>query len=70
MVSVRPRCCGPILEITAEQQIFSIAEDVDDTPSLEHLRKLGIAYALGKAVGPREPFEAWFEGAVMRGMRA
>ncbi len=59
-----------ILEITAEQQIFSIAEDVDDTPSLEHLRKLGIAYALGKAVGPREPFEAWFEGAVMRGMRA
>lgn len=59
-----------ILEITAEQDIYSIAEDVNDTPSLEHLRRLGIAYAHGKAVGPREPFDAWFEGAVMRGMRA
>lgn len=58
-----------ILEITAEQDIYSIAEDVDDTPLLEHLRKLGIAYAHGKAVAPREPFDAWFEGAVMRGSR-
>lgn len=58
-----------ILEITAEQQIYSIAEDVDDTPLLEHLRRLGIAYAHGKAVAPREPFDAWFEGAVMRGSR-
>ena len=58
-----------ILEITAEQDIYSIAENVDDTPLLEHLRKLGIAYAHGKAVAPREPFDAWFEGAVMRGSR-
>jgi EAL domain-containing protein (putative c-di-GMP-specific phosphodiesterase class I) len=59
-----------ILEITAEQDIYSIAENVDDTPLLEHLRKLGIAYAHGKAVAPREPFDAWFEGAVMRGSRS
>lgn len=56
-----------ILEITAEQKIHSIAEEVDDTLSLENLRKLGIAYAHGKAVAPREPYDAWFEGAVMRG---
>jgi EAL domain-containing protein (putative c-di-GMP-specific phosphodiesterase class I) len=58
-----------ILEITAEQQIYPIAEDVDDTPLLEHLRQLGITYAHGKAVAPREPFDAWFEGVVMRGSR-
>lgn len=58
-----------ILEITAEQQIYPIAEDVDDTPLLDHLRQLGIAYAHGKAVAPREPFDAWFEGVVMRGSR-
>lgn len=59
-----------ILEITGEQQILTIAEEVNDTPQLEHLRKLGIAYASGKAIAPREPFEAWFEGAVMRGKSA
>ncbi len=56
-----------ILEITAEQKIYSIAHEVDDTLLLEELRKLGVAYAHGKAVAPREPFDAWFEGAVMRG---
>lgn len=59
-----------ILEITSEQHIYPIAEDVDDTLLLEHLRKLGIAYAYGKAIGPREPFDAWFEGVVMRGNRS
>lgn len=58
-----------ILEITSEQHIYPIAEDVDDTLLLEYLRKLGIAYAHGKAIAPREPFDAWFEGVVMRGSR-
>ena len=58
-----------ILEITGEQHIYPIAEAVDDTPSLEHLHRLGIAYAHGKAIAPREPFDAWFEGVVMRGSR-
>ena len=55
-----------ILEIAAEQQIYSIAQEADDTPLLEAFRQLGICYAHGKAVAPREPFEAWFEGVTMR----
>jgi diguanylate cyclase (GGDEF)-like protein len=56
-----------ILEIAAEQRIYSIAQEADDTLLLDQLRRLGVAYAHGKAVAPREPFDAWFEGAVMRG---
>lgn len=55
-----------IQEITADQNIHSIAEDIDDLETLEQLRDLGIDYAQGKAVAPNEPFEVWFEGAVMR----
>lgn len=57
-----------ILEIAAEQRIYSIAQEADDTLLLNQLRRLGVAYAHGKAVAPREPFDAWFEGAVMRGL--
>ncbi len=56
-----------ILEIAREQGIATIAEAVDDTPQLVCLRELGLDYAQGKAVAPREPFDAWFEGVVMRG---
>jgi diguanylate cyclase (GGDEF)-like protein len=56
-----------ILEIASEHQIHAIAEEADDTILLEQFRQLGICYAHGKAVAPREPFDAWFEGAVMRG---
>ena len=55
-----------VQEITSDQNIRSIAEDIDDLETLEQLRDLGIDYAQGKAVAPNEPFEVWFEGAVMR----
>lgn len=56
-----------ILEIAREQGIETIAEGVDNTQQLDCLRNLAIDYAQGKAVAPREPFDAWFEGVVMRG---
>lgn len=55
-----------VQEITADQHIRSIAEDVDDLETLDQLRDLGIDYAQGKAIAPNEPFDVWFEGAVMR----
>ncbi len=55
-----------VQEITADQHIHSIAEDIDDLDTLEQLKDLGIDYAQGKAIAPNEPFEVWFEGAVMR----
>ncbi len=55
-----------VQEITSDQHIHSIAEDVDDQETLEQLRDLGIDFAQGKAVAPNEPFDVWFEGAVMR----
>lgn len=55
-----------VQEITADQHIRSIAEDIDDLDTLEQLKDLGIDYAQGKAIAPNEPFEVWFEGAVMR----
>jgi diguanylate cyclase (GGDEF)-like protein len=55
-----------VQEITADQHIRSIAEDIDDLDTLEQLKDLGIDYAQGKAIAPNEPFEVWFEGAVIR----
>lgn len=55
-----------VQEITADQNIRTIAEGVDELASLEQLRSLGVDYAEGKAVAPSEPFEVWLEGAVMR----
>ena len=55
-----------VQEITADQNIYSIADGVDELNALEQLTALGIDYAAGKAVAPCEPFEAWLEGAVMR----
>lgn len=55
-----------VQEITSDQHIRSIAEDVDDLETLEQLRDLGIDFAQGKAIAPNEPFDVWFEGAVMR----
>jgi EAL domain-containing protein (putative c-di-GMP-specific phosphodiesterase class I) len=55
-----------VQEITADQNIHTIAEGIDDLDTLEQLRRLGIDYAEGKAVAPSEPFEVWLEGAVMR----
>jgi len=55
-----------VQEITADQDIHTIADGVDDLENLEQLRSLGIDFAEGKAVAPSEPFEVWLEGAVMR----
>lgn len=55
-----------VQEITADQNIDSIADGVDDISSLEPLKKIGINYAQGNAIAPCEPFEVWLEGAVMR----
>ncbi|MBS1142676.1 MAG: hypothetical protein H6R14_82 [Proteobacteria bacterium] len=55
-----------VQEITADQNIHTIADGVDDQETLEQLRNLGIDFAEGKAVAPSEPFEVWLEGAVMR----
>lgn len=68
--SRKSRSSGALLrairEITAEQNILSIAEGVNTPEMLAEIEKLGIDFAEGKAVGPREPFDVWFEGAVMR----
>jgi diguanylate cyclase (GGDEF)-like protein len=55
-----------VQEITADQNIHTIADSVDDPDILEQLRTLGVDFAEGKAVAPSEPFEVWLEGAVMR----
>ena len=55
-----------VQEITAEQNIHTIAEGVDNPDTLEQLRSMGIDFAEGKAAAPCEPFEVWLEGAVMR----
>ncbi|UCV11778.1 diguanylate cyclase [Dechloromonas denitrificans] len=55
-----------VQEITADLGIYSIAENIDETPAIEQLKALGISYAQGKAIAPCEPFEVWLEGAVMR----
>ncbi len=55
-----------VQEITADQDIYSIAEGVDEPGELVQLRSLGISFAQGKAVAPCEPFDVWLEGAVMR----
>jgi len=55
-----------VQEITADQNIHTIADGVDDLDTLEQLRSLGVDFAEGKAVAPSEPFEVWLEGAVMR----
>lgn len=55
-----------IREITADQDIHTIATHVDEPSMLGHFDSLGITYVQGRAVAPQEPFEAWLEGAVMR----
>ena len=55
-----------IHEITADQGIDTIADEIEDPVILDQLRDLGIDYAQGKAVAPSEPFEVWLEGAVLR----
>lgn len=55
-----------IQEITADQNIHSIASGIDDSATIEQLKELGISYAQGNAVAPCEPFEVWLEGAVLR----
>ncbi len=55
-----------VQEITADQNIHTIADGIDDLNTLEQLRGLGIDFAEGKAVAPSEPFEVWLEGAVIR----
>jgi EAL domain-containing protein (putative c-di-GMP-specific phosphodiesterase class I) len=55
-----------VQEITADLEIFTLADGVDDPVGLQQLSALGITYAEGLAVAPSEPFQVWFEGVVMR----
>ncbi|HSG23000.1 MAG TPA: diguanylate cyclase [Azonexus sp.] len=55
-----------VQEITADQNIFSIADGIDDSATIEQLRDIGISYAQGNAIFPCEPFEVWLEGEVFR----
>lgn len=55
-----------VQEITADQNIASIVDGIDDSASLEQLKNIGINYAQGNAIAPSEPFEVWLEGAVLR----
>ena len=55
-----------VQEITADLGIASIAVAVDNAGTLAELTALGISYAQGPAVAPREPFNVWLEGVVMR----
>ena len=55
-----------VQEITADQNIASIADGIDDNASLEQLKNIGISYAQGNAIAPCEPFAVWLEGAVLR----
>ena len=48
-----------IQEITADQHILSIADGIEDAPSIDKLRQIGISYALGNAVSQCEPLEKW-----------
>jgi diguanylate cyclase (GGDEF)-like protein len=56
-----------ILEITASHHIYAIAEAVDELSQRDALAKLGLCYGQGQAIAPREPFDAWLEGAILRG---
>lgn len=56
-----------ILEITSTQHVYAIAEDVDDLSQRDSLATLGVSYGQGQVIAPREPFDAWLEGAILRG---
>lgn len=55
-----------VQEITLDLNIYTLADGVDQPETLQQLGALGITYAEGLAVAPCEPFQVWFEGAVMR----
>lgn len=55
-----------VQEITADLNIHSIADGIDDSATIEQLKNIGISYAQGKAIAPCEPFDVWLEGVVMR----
>ncbi|MGE5472269.1 MAG: diguanylate cyclase [Bacteroidota bacterium] len=55
-----------VQEITADLDIHTVADNVNDRKTLARLKELGISYAQGPAVAPAEPFEVWLEGAVIR----
>ncbi|MDD2885155.1 MAG: diguanylate cyclase [Dechloromonas sp.] len=56
-----------ILEITAAQNVYAIADGIDDLSQRDSLATLGVSYAQGQVIAPREPFDAWLEGAILRG---
>jgi len=55
-----------IQEITQDLSIVTIADGVESSTILKELTIIGIDCAQGPAIAPSEPFNAWFEGAVMR----
>lgn len=57
-----------MVEITVDLGIQTMAVHVDDPRQFSILANLQIDCAKGYAVGPTEPFDAWLEGTVMRGV--
>ncbi len=57
-----------VREITADQNIHTIADGIDDPADIIQLRELGIDFAQGKGAAPIEPFDVWLEGAVIRSL--
>jgi len=55
-----------IQEITTDLDILTVAEGIDDPTLLAQLDQLGIDFNEGRAIGPREPFDAWLEGVALR----
>lgn len=55
-----------IQEITTDLDILTVAEGIDDPTLLGQLDQLGIDFNEGRAIGPREPFDAWLEGVALR----
>ena len=56
-----------VVEIASDMGIQTMANQVDTLDALANLAQLEVDCALGRAVGPNEPYEAWLEGAVIRG---
>lgn len=55
-----------IREIAGDQEILLIAEGINNLAMLEKIRTLGVDLIEGMAVAPREPFDVWLEGTILR----
>lgn len=55
-----------IREIATDQNILTVAEGIDDQDTQGIVDELGIDFTAGRAIGPREPLDAWLEGSALR----